>query len=121
MEQKPTILIAEDDNFNYMYFSALLHNKYNLLRAEDGGQAVEMALSNDVDVVLMDYKMPVMTGLEAMKVIKQQKPNMKIVIQTAFALEDHKQQATLDGADEFLTKPVASSTLLDTLDRLIEK
>ena len=58
---------------------------------------------------------------QAMKVIKQQKPNMKIVIQTAFALEDHKQQATLDGADEFLTKPVASSTLLDTLDRLIEK
>lgn len=121
MESKPTILIAEDDSSNYLYFSALLHGKYDLLWAKDGGQAVEMALSNDVDVVLMDYKMPVMSGLEATRKIKQQKPELKVVMQTAYALEDHKQRAILDGVDEFLTKPVYSSTLHEVLDKLITK
>lgn len=121
MEPKHTILVAEDDSSNYLYFAALLRGQYKLLWAKNGMEAVDMALSNDVSVVLMDYKMPGMTGIEAMKRIKQQKPNMKVVIQTAYALEEHKQVAIYEGADEFLTKPIFRDTILETLDRMIEK
>lgn len=120
MDEKPTILIAEDDTSNYLYFEALLHYSYNLLWAKDGGQAVEMALENDVDIVLMDFKMPVMTGLEATRRIKQAKPEMKVVIQTAYALEEHRQNALYAGADYFITKPVSSNTLIEVVEKMLK-
>ncbi len=120
MEDKPTILIAEDDPSNYRYFDALLHSRYNILWAKDGGEAVEMALNNDVRVVLMDIKMPVMSGVEAMKLIKKEKPELKVVMQTAYALEEHRQQALYEGADDFLTKPISCETMLDVLKKMVE-
>ncbi|MBQ0023967.1 MAG: response regulator [Prevotellaceae bacterium] len=121
MEQKPTILIAEDDSSNFMYFDALLHSKYRILWAKNGQEAVDMALENDVDVVLMDYKMPVLTGMEATRIIKEKKPGLKVVVQTAFAMFEFRQQAMSVGADEFLTKPVSCDTLIETIEKMISE
>lgn len=121
MESKPTILVAEDDSSNYMYFNAVLHSKYNLLWAKNGQEAVDMALANDVDIVFMDFKMPLMNGVDATAMIKQQKPNLTVVMQTAYALEEHRQRAMYVGVDEFITKPVSYNTLVELLDRMLSK
>lgn len=69
-ERKPLILIAEDVESNYKLLEIILKKEYNLLWAKNGKEAVEYALSHNPDAVLMDIKMPVMDGIEALKEIR---------------------------------------------------
>ncbi len=115
MEDKKLLLIAEDDPSNFRYLQVILRKDYEILWAHDGGEAVEMALTHDVDMVLMDNKMPVMNGVQALTTIKKEKPNLPIVMQTAFAFEADKEVAMKAGADGYLTKPI----MRDQLNRVM--
>lgn len=117
MEEKKLLLIAEDDPSNFRYLQVILRKDYEILWAHDGGEAVELALSNDVDMVLMDNKMPVMNGVQALTAIKESKPNLPIVMQTAFAFEADKEVAMKAGADGYLTKPI----MRDQLNRIMHE
>ena len=66
-ERKPLILIAEDVESNYKLLEIILKKEYDLLWAKNGKEAVAYALSHNPDAVLMDIKMPVMDGIEALK------------------------------------------------------
>lgn len=68
---KKTILVAEDVESNFLLLKALLGKTYNLLHAYNGSEAVEMFDNNQPDLILMDVKMPVMDGLEATRIIRQ--------------------------------------------------
>ena len=64
------ILVAEDNDSNYMLMNYILKRHYEFFRARNGQEAVELAASEKPDLVLMDIKMPVMDGLEATRLIK---------------------------------------------------
>ncbi|MES2411253.1 MAG: ATP-binding protein, partial [Bacteroidota bacterium] len=80
-----TILIAEDDNINFLLFQKMMqHRNYKIIRAINGQEAVDICLNNpNIDLVLMDIKMPIMTGFEAMEQIRPIRPNLPIIAQTA--------------------------------------
>ena len=66
--QKSNILIAEDEDINYDYLYTILKKlEINLTRAKNGKDAVELAQKNNYDLILMDLKMPIMDGFEAVK------------------------------------------------------
>ena len=69
-ERKPLILIAEDVESNYKLLEIILKKEYDLLWAKNGKEAVEYAFAEHPDAVLMDIKMPVMDGIEALKEIR---------------------------------------------------
>lgn len=119
MENCPLILIAEDDNSNYRYLEVVLRKRYRLLRAQNGQEAVTLALECGPDLVLMDNKMPVMNGVEALREIKRHRPDLPIVMQTAFAFDSDRRDAMEAGADDYLTKPIMSRALNDILARLL--
>lgn len=106
-----TILIAEDEEINFLYLEQLLKLKadfnYTLIRANNGKEAFELCLENrEIDLVLMDIKMPIMNGHEATQKIKAIIPNLPIIAQTAYSAESDKQLALKHGCDNFISKPI---------------
>ncbi len=107
-----TILHADDDKNSQLLIQSILSgDNYTVLTAENGEEAVEMCRENpNISIVLMDIKMPVMSGLTAAKYIKKLNPKLPIIAQTAFALESDKNKyASL--FDDYLTKPIHESEL----------
>ncbi len=109
------ILIAEDNDSNYLLMTYILKKHYELVRAKTGQEAVNMVLTDDLPLVLMDIKMPVMDGLEATRLIKAQKPETVVIALTANAFDSDRQQALAAGCDEFMAKPVNTEKCLQLL------
>jgi len=112
------MLIAEDEYSNYQYLAALLEDSdYNILYAQNGNDAVEICKNNSmIDLILMDIKMPIMDGYTAAKLIKEFRPNISIIAQTAYALESEMDNFA-NTFDDYITKPISEDVLLNTLKK----
>ena len=113
------ILIAEDNDSNFVLMSYILKKYYQFERAKNGQEAVEMVDKNQYDIVLMDIKMPLMNGLEATKAIKEKHPDLPILALTANAFDSDRQLAMEVGCNDFLSKPVSSEECIETIKRYI--
>ena len=107
-----TVLVAEDEEYNFLFIRELLNDMdLTIIRAKDGKETVEIFKSNpNIDLILMDIKMPIMTGHEAAKIIKELKPDLPIVAQTAYALE-HERAKYVGIFDNYLAKPINKDDL----------
>lgn len=119
MENKPTILIAEDAESNFLYLNVILRAHFNILHAVDGVEAVRMAFEHNPDVILMDVKMPNKTGLVALSEIKAKNPDMPIIMQTAYAFDTDIEAAMQLGANGYLSKPIMKDKLLELIHKFI--
>jgi signal transduction histidine kinase len=104
---RKTILVAEDEESNYALVNAILKPQgYNIIRAKNGQAAVDICLSNpEIDLVLMDIKMPVMDGFEATRAILRHNPGLKVIAQTAYAHPTDRIRALESGCIDYLAKP----------------
>jgi CheY-like chemotaxis protein len=109
-----TVLIAEDEASNFLLLKELLSGLHiNILWAKNGLQAVEICKSNrNIDLVLMDIKMPIMDGFEATKLIREFMPNIPIVSQTAYTSDVDKDKAIACGCSKFISKPLKREFLV---------
>lgn len=109
-----TLLIAEDEAFNFMYVEQILEDsEIKIIHAPNGASAVELFTKNDVDVILMDIKMPKMDGFEATKIIRSTNISVPIIAQTAFS---YKREECLEaGFTDYLTKPYTPEDLTNML------
>jgi CheY-like chemotaxis protein len=112
------ILIAEDVDSNFMLLEEALHStKATVLHAENGRQAVELFEENpDIDLVLMDIKMPIMDGLEATSKIKKQNPDVPVIAQTAFVIDFDRETALAADCDDYISKPLNFEKLFKMID-----
>ena len=113
------ILIAEDNDSNYILMNYILKRHYEFFRARNGQEAVDLAVSEKPDLILMDLKMPVMDGLEATRQIKAEMPDLPIVALTANAFDSDRQAALEAGCDDFLSKPVNAEKCIQTIAKFI--
>ena len=113
------ILVAEDNDSNYMLMTYILKRHYDFVRACNGQEAVAMADDEKPDLILMDIKMPMMDGLEATRQIKARKPDMPIIALTANAFDSDRQLALEAGCNDFLSKPVSSDLCLQTIKKFV--
>ena len=116
-----TILIAEDEESNYRFLEMLLNNKgLKLLKANNGNEAVEMFKTNkDIDLILMDIKMPGMNGLEATMKIKEINPSIPIIIQTAYAMQNDEKISSDAGCDDYISKPINKEKLIKLINKWV--
>jgi len=116
-----TILIAEDEESNYKFLEMLLKKKgLKLLKAENGYEAVEMCKSHSkINLLLMDIKMPGMNGLEATRKIKKLKPEIPIIIQTAYSMQNDEKISTEAGCDDYIVKPIKKEKLYSLVSKWI--
>ncbi|MDP3913093.1 MAG: ATP-binding protein [Bacteroidota bacterium] len=107
------ILIVEDNEFNAEYLVEILSDtNNNVTQTRYGRKAVEICRQQEIDLVLMDIRLPDITGYEAIKQIRELNREIKIFVQTAYATSDDEQKALDAGCDEYLSKPIRRELLL---------
>ena len=109
------ILIVEDNELNRDMLSRRLMRKgFEVVMAEDGQKGVDMSISENPDLILMDLSLPVMDGWEATSTIKNSEETKKIpiIVLTAHAMVGDREKALEAGADEYDTKPIEFKRLL---------
>jgi len=120
---KKKILIAEDEPANIIYLEEVLKpTSAVILKAVNGKQAVEIYKNHpEIDIVIMDIKMPEMDGYEASEQIKKINSLVPIISQTAYAMPDEREKAFHSGIDDYLTKPIKPSSLLSVINKHLSK
>lgn len=121
-KQKLNILIADDNGTNRIILAKILERAgHNVNMVENGEQALDILEEHHYDLAIMDMNMPVMGGLEAFKIYRAtelKQPQMPVIILTASATVEAKQTCEDAGVDAFLTKPIETHNLLETIKRL---
>ena len=120
---EPLILVVEDSPTNQKIACKILSKLgYRSIVAEDGQQALEQlkAHREDISLILMDCRMPVMDGLQATQAIRAQGDDIAIVALTANSSDEDRDACIQVGMDEFLSKPINKKKLEAVLKHLIK-
>jgi len=117
-----TILAAEDDEFNYLLIEELLAEKrYEVIRARNGQEAIDICKKNNkIHLILMDIKMPGMDGYQAAKEIKEIRPDLPIIAQSAYAME-HEIKKYSTTFDDYIVKPIKEDELMLKMKKWLTK
>jgi PAS domain S-box-containing protein len=111
-----TILVVEDEEINWLYLNEILKNRVKVLRAVSGKEAVELVkLNPEIEIILMDIKLPDINGLELTKIIKSLNGKIKVIAQTAYALSGDRESVIAAGCSGYISKPVNRDELLNLI------
>ncbi len=111
-----SILVAEDDETSLQLITSLLSLDNRILKAKNGKEAVSFCKQNtDINLILMDIRMPELNGIEATKQIRTFNKDVIIIAQTAYAMAGDKEKAMHAGCNEYITKPINKSDLFALL------
>ena len=117
--KKLKILIAEDEENADLHLTLLLENFENeILHAKTGIETFNLCRNNtDIDLILMDIRMPEMGGYETTRKIREFNNNVTIIAQTAYAIEGDREKALEAGCDDYISKPIKKEELLDLIEK----
>ncbi len=114
MKEKARILIVDDNISQCKTMSFILRRKgYNVTTASNGPEAITIVKKSPFDIIFMDIKMPLMNGVETYKRIKKIRPKVKVIMMTAYAVEDMVQEALEEGAHGIIYKPLDIQKVLE--------
>lgn len=118
-----TILIAEDDDLNFMFLEEMLQQtNLKIIRAKNGKEAVDLVhMIPEISLVLMDIQMPVMDGYESTKMINSFKPDLPVIAQTAYAFASEKEMSMKAGCIDYISKPIDQKQLLKKIGKYLKE
>lgn len=118
MKSNVKILIVDDEDMMRNLLNKILKREnYQILTAGDGQEAVELLAKEPVDLIISDMKMPRMNGFELLKHVKENYPQIGIIIMTAYGDTYTVKDALILGADEYITKPFKSYEISLVVER----
>jgi signal transduction histidine kinase len=117
------VLVAEDENINYMIIEKLLRLlNFKIIRAKNGAEAVKICRENkEIDLVLMDIKMPKLDGHETFKKIREFNKLIPIIAQTAYAFPEEIEKIKTTGFNDFISKPIDKDKLFELVKKYMSK
>lgn len=111
------ILVAEDEELNYMFVREMLRQSgATIHRARNGHEVVTKTRKLVPDAILMDIKMPEMSGIDAARNIRNFNKTVPIIAQTAFVMAEEKEESIKAGCNHFVTKPLDRTTIMELID-----
>lgn len=117
------ILIVEDNEKNLKLFRLILDsNGYITLLARDGEEGVRIAEEQSPDLILMDIRMPVLGGVDAMRQLKanEKTKNIPVIATTAYAMKGDKELFLEFGFEAYISKPIRIKDFLDTIESVLK-
>lgn len=118
-----TALVVEDDNLSALYLKEMLEEtNIGVIHAKSAEECLKiLKTGKNISVVLMDIRLPGMSGLEACRIIKKQTPEIPVIAQTAYTMEQDQQKSIEAGCDDYIAKPIKREILLSKIQHLIQK
>ena len=111
------VLICDDQDGIRESLKLILEDDYNLILTDNGSQCLECVRKNeDVGVVLLDIKMPKTSGMDVLEHIREEKPDLKVVMITGYKSVEVVTEASRLGAAGYITKPFKSGEIVKTVD-----
>ncbi len=122
LKHRPVVLVAEDDDISYAYLEVLLSfENCVIMRTTDGEQTVETVKNHpEIELVLMDLRMPVMDGIAATYEIRSFNKKIPIIAQTAYVFESDQIEAINAGCSEYISKPVRKNEFLKKIRKYLD-
>lgn len=117
------ILVVEDEEMNFLYLKRILDMQQiaQVIHVTNGRKAVDICIADtSIQIVLMDLKLPVLGGLEASRMIKQNRPELPIIAITAYAMDTDREKALAAGCDAYLSKPYSKEELIAVLAQFVD-
>lgn len=118
------ILYAEDDrDCRELFAFRLRQNKHKVHEARNGAQAVQIVREEPIDLVVLDIRMPMMTGYDAARIIDQERPDLPVMFLSAKGMRDEVSTAYECGSVvvDYMVKPISPDEMVDRVERLIEE
>jgi len=110
------VLLVEDDEVSMDFLKIIMDESHTLFAASNGAEAVNMCKDNsDLDLILMDIKMPIMDGFEATKEIRLFNKDVIIIAQTAYGLTGDRTKAIEAGCNDYISKPIVKNVLFSKI------
>ncbi|ANU18463.1 response regulator [Planococcus maritimus] len=114
------ILVADDEDILRTLIVDTLEDDFEMDEAEDGKEALEKIRATDYDLVLLDYMMPYLTGMEVLEAVRGEQNDTKVMMLTAKAQDADREKAISNGADYFMSKPFSPMELLSLVEEILE-
>lgn len=113
------ILVADDEDILRMLIVDTLEDGFKIEEVEDGKEALEKIRNQDYDLIVLDYMMPYLTGLEVLEEVRKDQNATPVLMLTAKAQDADREQAMLKGANYFMSKPFSPIELLTLVERIL--
>lgn len=115
------IIVAEDDYSSFSYLKEILtETNVKIQHVHNGKELMDLIQTDIPDLILLDINMPVKTGYECLKDIREKKLNVKIIAQTAYAMLDEEIKLLSEGCNGYISKPFKKNEMFDTIENVLE-
>ncbi|MBI9035581.1 MAG: PAS domain S-box protein [Bacteroidales bacterium] len=115
-----TIIIAEDEMSSFLYLKELFRNvSATIIQAKNGQLLMDMLKETTPDLILLDINMPVKSGMECLHEIRELNIDTKIIVQTAYAMPDEKENYLKAGCHGYVSKPISRKELHKVINRAL--
>jgi len=120
-KRRGTLLIVDDEEGPRMSLKLIFKDNYDLLLADDGPTAIELAQQNDIDVAILDIRMAGMSGIEVLERLRFVRPNLEAIMITAFETTDTMRQALRLRACDYINKPFDLATIRSAVSQAMQR
>jgi DNA-binding NtrC family response regulator len=121
MNAKPRILVVDDEKGMRDSMHMLLKDRYDVLLAQSGKEAINLVKKHPIDLVLLDIRLPEIDGIEILKIIKGIDDSIEVIMVTAVITVGKAVEAVRHGAYDYITKPFDIEALSEQVEKIIEK
>ncbi len=116
----PTILIIEDDEASREFLSEVISIQgYEFILAGNGIDGIEQFTKHGADLILLDIRLPDISGIEVLKKLRKLSPSVPVIAQTAFAMEKDRDEFLKAGFDGYLSKPIKPDDLISAIETFL--
>lgn len=118
MNENPVILVVEDDQFNFDLLAVILAElNAKVIWASTAAEAMHIFTNENIDIILMDIKLPDKNGYELTKEIRAINPGVPIIAQTAYALTGDRERSMEAGCNDYISKPIRKAKLIAVIKK----